>query len=70
VYASILIFNKPLWTESPAADFENQDYWKSGSFYYETGVKQTYGISGTINAGKSIFWKRTKTRLTSETPVK
>lgn len=54
----------------PAADFENQDYWKSGSFYYETGVKQTYGISGTISAGKSIFWKRTKTRLTSEIPMK
>jgi hypothetical protein len=54
----------------PAADFENQDYWKSGSFYYDTGAKQTYGISGTINAGKSIFWKRTKKRLTSETTVK
>ncbi len=54
----------------PAADFENQDYWKSGSFYYETGVSQTYVISGTVNAGKSIFWKRTKKRLTSETPVK
>ena len=54
----------------PAADFENQDYWVSGSFYYETGVNQTYGISGTVNAGKSIFWKRTKTRLTSETPPK
>ena len=54
----------------PAADFENQDYWKSGNFYYDTGANKTYGISGTVNAGKSIFWKRTKTRLTSETPPK
>lgn len=54
----------------PASDFENQDYWTSGSFYYETGVNTTYGISGTINAGKSIFWKRTKTRLTSASETK
>ncbi|WP_310556321.1 hypothetical protein [Flavobacterium sp.] len=54
----------------PAADFENQDYWKSGNFYYDTGVKETYGISATVNAGKSIFWKKTKTRLTSETIIK
>ena len=54
----------------PAADFINQDYWKSGNFYYNTGVNTTYGISGTVNAGESIFWKRTKTRLTSETPLK
>lgn len=54
----------------PAADFENKDYWVSGSFYYDTGVKVSIGISGTISAGKSIFWKKTKNRLTSETPVK
>ena len=54
----------------PAADFENQDYWKSGNFYYDTGVNETYGISATVNAGKSIFWKKTKTRLTSETLIK
>ncbi|UWY29899.1 hypothetical protein N4T20_08120 [Flavobacterium sp. TR2] len=54
----------------PASDFENKDYWISGNFYYETGVKVTNGISGTVSAGKSIFWKITKTRLTSETPVK
>ena len=54
----------------PAADFENQDFWISGSFYYDTGVKVTKGISGTITAGKSIFWKLTKTRLTSETIIK
>ncbi|KAF2080645.1 hypothetical protein [Flavobacterium sharifuzzamanii] len=50
----------------PASDFENKDYWISGNFYYETGVKVTNGISGTINAGKSIFWKLTKIRLTSD----
>jgi hypothetical protein len=54
----------------PAEDFENKDYWVSGSFYYETGVAETYGVSGTVNAGKSIFWKKTKTRLTSETAQK
>ncbi|PAM94573.1 hypothetical protein B4N84_11370 [Flavobacterium sp. IR1] len=50
----------------PAADFENKDYWVSGNFYYDTGVKVTNGLSGTISAGKSIFWKITKTRLTAE----
>lgn len=53
--------------EIPASDFKDKNYWKSGSFYYDTGVSETYGISGTISAGKSIFWKRTKIRLTSET---
>ncbi|MCV2485216.1 hypothetical protein OD917_09795 [Flavobacterium sp. SH_e] len=52
----------------PASDFENKDYWISGNFYYDTGVKATNGISGTINAGKSIFWKLTKIRLTSDNP--
>ncbi|WP_309607476.1 DUF4280 domain-containing protein [Flavobacterium sp.] len=54
----------------PAADFENQDYWKSGNFYYDTGVNETYGISAMVSAGESIFWKKTKIRLTSETIIK
>ncbi|WP_316632994.1 PAAR-like protein [uncultured Flavobacterium sp.] len=54
----------------PASDFDNQNYWKSGSFYYKTDSKETYGISGTISAGKSIFWKKTKIRLTSEISIK
>lgn len=54
----------------PAEDFKDQDYWKTGDFYYETGAKQSYGISATINAGKSIFWKRTKTRLLSDAVIK
>lgn len=51
----------------PAAEFEDENNWSSGNFYYETGVKTTNGISGTISAGKSIFWKLTPTRLTSAT---
>lgn len=51
----------------PAADFKEEDNWTSGSFYYDTGVKTTNGISGTVTAGKSIFWKLTPTRLTNET---
>ena len=54
----------------PAEDFKNKDYWKIGSFYYDTGVKTPYGISGTVSAGKSIFWKKTKTRLTSDEVIK
>lgn len=54
----------------PASDFENEDYWKTGSFYYDTGVKTTYGISATVSAGKSIFWKRTTKRLTSDKVIK
>ncbi|KQS40979.1 hypothetical protein [Pedobacter sp. Leaf194] len=53
----------------PAADFTDQQYWTSGSFYYETGAKKTNGISATITAGKSIFWKITPTRLTAAAPA-
>jgi hypothetical protein len=52
----------------PAADFEDQQYWTSGNFYYETGAKAKKGISATITAGKSIFWKIVSTRVTPETP--
>ena len=48
----------------PEAVFKDSNNWSTGNFYYETGVKKTNGISGTINAGKSIFWKLTPTRLT------
>lgn len=51
----------------PAAEFEDKDNWSSGSFYYDTGLEVSNGISGTISAGKSIFWKVTSTRLTSAT---
>lgn len=44
----------------PAAEFKDQKYWTTESFYYDTNVNTTYGISGTISAGKSIFWKKTK----------
>ena len=47
----------------PAAEFTDNNNWKSGNFYYETGVKVTNGISGTISAGKSIFWKLTPIKL-------
>ena len=47
----------------PAAEFTDNKNWKSGNFYYETGIKATNGISGTISAGKSIFWKLTPNRL-------
>lgn len=50
----------------PAAIFENEDYWSASYFYYETGVKTTYGLSATISAGRSIFWKKTKNRIGSE----
>lgn len=71
----ILKDGKPTFTEVPskikydlpAGDFSDQTHWTSGSFYYDTGVKATNGISATITAGKSIFWKLTPTRLTPET---
>ncbi|MFB9057234.1 hypothetical protein ACFFU9_10835 [Mariniflexile ostreae] len=50
----------------PATDFTDKDNWTTGSFYYDTGVSTTYGISGTVTAGKSIFWKLTSKRLTSD----
>ncbi|KQM68544.1 hypothetical protein ASE74_24020 [Pedobacter sp. Leaf216] len=52
----------------PSSDFSDQKYWAGGNFYYETGVKTTNGISATITAGKSIFWKITPTSLTASTP--
>ena len=51
----------------PSSDFEDQQNWTSGNFYYDTGVKTTNGISATITEGKSIFWKITPSRLTAET---
>ena len=51
----------------PSADFEDQKYWVSGNFYYDTNVKTSNGISATITAGKSIFWKTTPNRLTAAT---
>jgi len=51
----------------PEAVFLDDTNWTSGSFYYATGVNTTNGISATIAAGKSIFWKPTSSRLTSET---
>ena len=39
---------------------KDKDNWKTGDFYYETGVKTIYGIIATITAGKSIFWKLSK----------
>ena len=53
----------------PAADFNDQQYWTSGNFYYETTAKTANGLSATITAGKSIFWKITPTRLTAATPT-
>lgn len=53
----------------PAKEFSDPRYRTcTGDFYYDknpTGKKNPFGISATIVAGKSIFWKRTKVRLTS-----
>ena len=69
IYEDVEVPNKIKYS-IPASVFTNQDYWKSGSFYYETAIKEPFGISATINKGKSIFWKLTKNRLTSSTPPK
>lgn len=47
----------------PSAVFKDPNNWKTGNFYYETGVKETNGISGTITAGESIFWKLAPDKL-------
>lgn len=53
----------------PAKEFKDPRHRTcTGDFYYDknpTGKKNSFGISATIVAGKSIFWKRTKVRLTS-----
>lgn len=53
----------------PAKEFNDPRYRTcAGDFYYDenpSGRKQAVGISATIVAGKSIYWKVTKTRLTS-----
>lgn len=60
--------NKKIKYNIPAQEFKEKKYRTcSGDFYYadnSTGASQTYGISATITAGKSIFWKRVKERLT------
>ncbi|WP_129714455.1 DUF4280 domain-containing protein [Pedobacter sp. SYP-B3415] len=50
----------------PAADFTNQQNWTSGNFYYLCDSKKSVGISATVSAGKSIFWKTTRVRLTAD----
>ncbi|MEG0900417.1 MAG: hypothetical protein RSF40_12015, partial [Oscillospiraceae bacterium] len=63
--------NKKIKYSIPAQEFKERKYRTCiGDFYYaenESGKKQTYGISATIAAGKSIFWKLTKVRLTEGT---
>ncbi len=49
--------------EIPAKEFKDEVNWTSGDFYYATGIATPDGISATIAAGKSIFWKITATRL-------
>ena len=53
-------YENKLKYEIPEAVFKDKDNWKTGDFYYETGVKTIYGIIATITAGKSIFWKLSK----------
>ena len=67
IFEEVLVAHKIKYP-IPASDFKDQTYWKSGNFYYETSVKVAIGISATITAGKSIFWKVTKTRLTESKP--
>lgn len=47
----------------PSTIFKDSKNWRTGNFYYETGVKEVNGISGTITAGESIFWKLTPNKL-------
>ena len=54
------IYENKLKYEILEAVFKDKDNWKTGDFYYETGVKTIYGIIATITAGKSIFWKLSK----------
>ena len=55
-----IIYENKLKYEIPEAIFKDKDNWKTGDFYYKTGVKTIYGIIATITAGKSIFWKLSK----------
>jgi hypothetical protein len=54
------IYENKLKYEIPEAVFKDKNNWKTGDFYYKTGVKTIYGIIATITAGKSIFWKLSK----------
>ncbi|MCM1234253.1 MAG: hypothetical protein NC489_29465 [Ruminococcus flavefaciens] len=48
---------------SIAGTFTDKANWKNNVFYVETSVNKPNGISATMAAGKSIFWKETKERL-------
>lgn len=54
------IYENKLKYEISEAIFKDKDNWKTGDFYYKTGVKTIYGIIATITAGKSISWKLSK----------
>lgn len=49
-----------------ASTFTDTANWKDDVFYIETSVNTTLGISGTIAAGKTIFWKETKDSLNNQ----
>lgn len=61
--------DKKIKYDIPAKEFEEAKYRTcNNDFYYDgntTGAKQLKGISATIAAGQSIFWKITKERLTT-----
>lgn len=48
---------------SIASSFTDISNWTNNVFYKETDVNVNIGISGTIAARKSIFWKETVNRL-------
>ena len=45
----------------PAEVFKN-NLTTAGDFQYDTDVSTTYGLTATLSAGESIFWKLSKTK--------
>lgn len=61
-----IVYENKIKYDIPEAVFKDENNWKTGDFYYETGVNATYGIVATIASGKSIFWKLSSKTKTSK----
>jgi uncharacterized protein with NRDE domain len=47
-------------SDIPNCVFTLDEYWSNGSFLYNVGLKETYGLEATGTFGGTIFWKKTK----------
>lgn len=53
--------DEKIYYKIPAEVFKN-NLTSTGDFQYDTNVSTTYGLTATLSAGESIFWKLSETK--------